>query len=239
MLRIEAELPNARSPKQNNRNDMYKKTLSVLIKKSRMQEDDISKETNHNGLTPAEIESHLHEQYAINNKANGTNYIALLTALIAVFAGYGYVLYNYKTSYLNNGEEILWYTTIAVHVVLCILHAVAIEIASGQRSNQFIIDNIRRKAYTKVDYNAIFPVGYKPDGKGFYTFVQSIYNVLTISFFIVALLLCFSTIFLIDNYCCCIFIISPLFMYFNRFFTYVKYKEKEFNNEKQMNVMDE
>lgn len=39
------------------------------------------------------IESQLHEQFSINNNAKTTSFIAFLTALIAAFAGYGYVFY--------------------------------------------------------------------------------------------------------------------------------------------------
>ena len=42
-----------------------------------------------------ELELQLHEQYAINNNANVSSFIAMIGALIIAFTGYGYVLYQY------------------------------------------------------------------------------------------------------------------------------------------------
>lgn len=177
------------------------------------------------------IESQLHEQFSINNNAKTTSFIAFLTALIAAFAGYGYVFYNCKTTNLLNGDEVLFYTTFAMHVVLCILHAVAMELGLGQRTNQFVIDNIRHKAYPN-GLNEIFPNKYQPDGKEFCDFIPGVYDVLTKSFFVVSLLLCFVSIFLIEKCCTCLFVISPIFMCINRCLLYRKYKNKENDNKR-------
>ena len=98
-------------------------------------------------------EAQLHEQYAVNNNANNTSYIALITPLFMAFTGYAYVLYNYMTTYLPCGEGVMIYTTMAVLVVLLILHAVALEIGASQRSNQLVIDKIRVKKIKYINRN--------------------------------------------------------------------------------------
>ena len=133
------------------------------------------KDNNENKDKDEEVQ--LHEQYAVNNNANNTSYIALITPLFMAFTGYAYVLYNYMTTCLPCGEEVMIYTTMAVLVVLLILHAVALEIGASQRSNQLVIDKIRVKKYkTKEEYYKVFPKGYNSFGKNCLSFIQGIYN---------------------------------------------------------------
>ena len=165
--------------------------IVILFKRTDSHKTESANDVAYNGLTPKEIECHLHEQFAINNNANTTSFIAFLTALIAVFGGYGYVFYNYMTSNFSMKEEVLLYTTFAVHIVLCILYAVAIVLGEGQRSNQFVIDKIRRRAYGEAKYKEIFPENYNPHKKCFCEFIPGIYNVLSRTFFCLSILLSF------------------------------------------------
>ena len=139
-----------------------------------------------------ELELQLHEQYAINNNANVSSFIAMITALIIAFGGYGYVLYQYlmgECACCNydkaNAATMVHIATFAVLVVILILYMVAIEVGAGQRSNQFVVHAIRNKAYGKTQYEEVFPKGYDPFDKGFYGFVQGIYNTLSKIFFVI------------------------------------------------------
>lgn len=175
------------------------------------------------------LESQLHEQYAVNNNANNTNYIALLTPLFMAFTGYAYVLYNYMTTYLPYGDKIMIYTTIAVLIVLLILHAVALEIGASQRSNQFVIDKIREKAYKSTDKSdRIFPEGYRSSGKNYFTFVQGIYNTFAKTCFYLYILFSVNLCFILNENKCivCILLAFVLLMPLHRYCLFCKYKEK-------------
>lgn len=137
-----------------------------------------------------ELELQLHEQYAINNNANVSSFIAMITALIIAFSGYGYVLYQYLMGdvyccKMADAKTMVDIATFAVLTVIFILYMVAIEVGAGQRSNQFVVHAIRKKAYSKTQYEEVFPKGYDPFDKGFCGFVQGIYNTLSKIFFVI------------------------------------------------------
>lgn len=174
------------------------------------------------------IESQLHEQYAVNNNANNTNYIALLTPLFMAFTGYAYVLYNYMTTYLPYGDKIMIYTTIAVLIVLLILHAVALEIGASQRSNQFVIDKIREKAYRETEESdRIFHNGYISSGKDYFNFIQGIYNTFSKTCFYLYTLFCMNLYYLLEKneYIALILQVIVVLMLLHRCCLYSKYKE--------------
>lgn len=175
------------------------------------------------------LESQLHEQYAVNNNANNTSYIALLTPLFMVFTGYAYVLYNYMTGNLSNGDKIMIYTTIAVLIVLLILHAVTLEIGASQRSNQFVIDKIREKVYKSTDKSdRIFPEGYNSFGKNYVNFVQGIYNTFSKTCFYLYILFSVNLCFILNDnkFIVCILLAFVLLMPLHRYCLFCKYKEK-------------
>lgn len=183
------------------------------------------------------LESQLHEQYAVNNNANNTNYIALLTPLFMAFTGYAYVLYNYMTTYLPYGDKIMIYTTIAVLIVLLILHAVALEIGASQRSNQFVIDKIREKAYKSTDKSdRIFPEGYRSSGKDYFTFVQGIYNTFSKTCFYLYTLFCMNLYYVLEGnaYIAIVLQVFVVLMVLHRCCLYSKYKERY--DEKPTNI---
>lgn len=134
------------------------------------------------------LELQLHEQYAINNNANVSSFIAMITALLIAFTGYGYVLYQYLMgdvccSHTSDAETMVHIATFAVLIVVFILYVVAIEIGAGQRSNQLVIFAIRKKAYNNAsDYKVTFPKGYHPFNKQCHNFVQGIYNIMSFVF---------------------------------------------------------
>lgn len=184
-------------------------------------------------------EVQLHEQYAVNNNANNTSYIALITPLFMAFTGYAYVLYNYMTTYLPCGEEVMIYTTMAVLVVLLILHAVALEIGASQRSNQLVIDKIRVKKYkTKEEYYKVFPKGYNSFGKNYFTFVQGIYNTFSKTCFYLYTLFCMNLYYLLEKneYIALILQVIVVLMLLHRCCLYTKYKERY--DEKYANLSD-
>lgn len=150
-----------------------------------------------------ELELQLHEQYAINNNANVSSFIAMIGALIIAFTGYGYVLYQYLMGdvcccKMADAETMVHIATFAVLVVIFILYMIAVQIGASQRSNQFVIHNIRRRAYNPTQYDTIFPKGYTPFGKSFYTFVQGIYNTLSWIFLVVYIIIAVASSYMIN-----------------------------------------
>ena len=184
------------------------------------------KDNNENKDKDEEVQ--LHEQYAVNNNANNTSYIALITPLFMAFTGYAYVLYNYMTTYLPCGEEVMIYTTMAVLVVLLILHAVALEIGASQRSNQLVIDKIRVKKYkTKEEYYKVFPKGYNSFGKNYVNFVQGIYNTFSKTCLYLYMLFTINLFVFVENKCVvCVLLSFALLMPLHRYCLFCKYKEK-------------
>lgn len=145
------------------------------------------------------------------------------------FTGYAYVLYNYMTTYLPYGDKIMIYTTIAVLIVLLILHAVALEIGASQRSNQFVIDKIREKAYkTKEEYHKVFPKGYNYVGKNYFSFVQGIYNTFSKTCFYLYTLFCVNLILILekDKYIAFVLAFFVIIMFLHRCCLYRKYLKR-------------
>ena len=114
-----------------------------------------------------DIESQLHEQYAINNNSKLGTVVPFIVAMLAVFGAYGYV-YLYTSPELPSGfrllvehckccnyseyEFTLWalfLVAIAVYFVLWIIFRICIYQGSAQRREQFITFSIRYKAYRK------------------------------------------------------------------------------------------
>ena len=187
-----------------------------------------------------ELELQLHEQYAINNNANVSSFIAMIGALIIAFTGYGYVLYQYlmvPCACCNhdkaNAATIVHIATFAVLVVIFILYMVAIEVGAGQRSNQFVIHNIRKKAYdnNKEELEKIYPEGYSPQGKNYFNFVQGIYNTLSWIFGGIYAFIAVLSFGVIVQNCCglCVCAIMWLYMISFRCSKFTKYRKLDSN----------
>ena len=191
-------------------------------------------------MTPQfELEKQLHEQYAINNNANVSSFVAMIGSLLVAFTGYGYVVYQYLMGEGNHcccqtakANIMLALATIAVLVVIFILYMVAIEIGASQRTNQFVIYAIRKKAYGDLQYNNIFPKGYEPFNKNFFTFVQGIYNTLSWIFLGIYVIIAILSFCVIKQHGCCLCCcaILGLYMISFRYSKFTKYKNLDLDN---------
>lgn len=144
-----------------------------------------------------ELEKQLHEQYAINNNSNLASIIAILTALIGIFAVYGYVFIHSSLEFAEswgdffNGNKIysldvLLLATSASQIVIAILFYLSAYMGTNQRKEQFITYAIRNKVYKRIKirnnflpnekYDAIFPKSYNPINKTIYDFIQGLYG---------------------------------------------------------------
>ncbi len=149
-----------------------------------------------------DIESQLHEQYAVNNNSKLGTVVTFIVAMFAVFGAYGYV-YFYTSPELPSRIELLtndtsykftiWGTlaaAFAVYFVLWIIFRICIYQGASQRMEQFITFAIRNKSYGRdfshkyykiedhlsYNYNKIFPQGYHPFKKSYSDFVQGLYG---------------------------------------------------------------
>ena len=135
-----------------------------------------------------QLELQLHGQYAINNNAYLGSIVVLLTALLAVFAGYGYVFLRTSlratTDFgLMYGEDAfsldaLLLTPLAVVGVIAVCYVICAYQGCAQRKEQFIVDAIRQKYYGE-DINGpfrLFPQDYSPWGKEGHQIFQGLYG---------------------------------------------------------------
>jgi len=129
-----------------------------------------------------EIESQLHEQFAVNNNDHASTLVSIIAAVVAVIGAYGYV-FVHSTVY---GQKVwgklvfddrqytlstLLLTGSAAIFILAILAAIALTLGASARRDQFIVHAIRCKAYggsdkLTVGNDGIFPSGYHPFEKG-------------------------------------------------------------------------
>lgn len=125
-----------------------------------------------------DLEKQLHEQYAINNNSKLGSLIAIITALVGVFACYGYV-FVYTDSLFATGWghllkivnenaifhlDVLLLTAGATFLIISILYSISLYLGVNQRKEQFIAFSIRLKAYKNHGdwYREIFPKNYCP-----------------------------------------------------------------------------
>lgn len=186
-----------------------------------------------------EIELQLHEQYAINNNANVSSFIAMIGALIIAFTGYGYVLYQYLMGdvcccKMADAETMVHIATFAVLVVIFILYMVALNLGTGQRMEQFITFAIRQTAYKdKIDtYKEIYPKAYHPFNKTIWRFTQGMYNSLLYIFLIVYIIVCiYTALYVLDRPCCmfayALLLVAMIIITCYKYYSYIK-REKEY-----------
>jgi len=149
-----------------------------------------------------DIESQLHEQYAINNNSKLGTVVSFIVAMFAVFGAYGYV-YFYTSPELPSRIELLtndtpykftiWgtlFAAFAVYLVFLMILYICVYQGSMQRKEQFITFAIRYKAYGRsflkkyekvedhlaFEYNKIFPEDYHPFRKKKTVFIQGLYG---------------------------------------------------------------
>lgn len=122
-----------------------------------------------------ELESQLHEQYAINNNSNLSSVVTLFVALIAVFGGYGYVFIHSSLNF-NFGEmynkctelysmDALVFAAMASFIVIAFMNHICLYQGYHQRFEQFITYSIRCKYYHQQPEklgHRIYPSNYTP-----------------------------------------------------------------------------
>ena len=129
-----------------------------------------------------EIESQLHEQFAVNNNDHASTLVSIIAAVVAVIGVYGYVFVHstvwcqkfWGKLALGNQQytlSTLLLTGAAAIFILTILAAMALTLGASARRDQFIVHAIRCKAYggvgkLPVGKGGIFPDKYHPFDKG-------------------------------------------------------------------------
>jgi len=131
-----------------------------------------------------QLESQLHEQYAINNNANVGSFVSFLAALLALFGFFGYAYVFSSNEFSLNGKLIkdgimtldvfLLFSIIAIGM-LFFLSLISLQLGYSSRSNQVIIDRIRDRHFEK-NKQVIFGNSYSPKGKTWGSFVQDYFN---------------------------------------------------------------
>ena len=106
-----------------------------------------------------EMELQLHQQYAENNNANLGSIVTLIVALLAVFAGYGYVYLHSTLEFSCEFKEMydgthftldaVLLTATAAYVVLGIMYYICVSQGMKQRMEQFVTFAIRAKYYAR------------------------------------------------------------------------------------------
>ena len=177
-----------------------------------------------------ELEKQLHEQYAINNNSNAGTLMSLVGSLLVSITGYSYVLYQYCIG-VHNNVWIVHVAAIVAMAVMALLYCLCIALGAGQRMEQFITIGIRKKYYNcnLNGYKEIFPSGYHPFNKDFCSFVQGIYNTISVAILgvILGIVTCQAIAFKSTLYVYifdCIFIVICIFY---KLYKYTLYKDRE------------
>lgn len=134
------------------------------------------------------LEEQLHEQYAINNNANAGSLISILSVLLVAFSGYAYIFNEFMEDPYIGNRNVFLVISCAVSGVLLLLYIIAVHLGTGQRLEQFIIYSIRVDYYKSSNedmrFESIYPKSYNPYCKGYFNFVQGIYNILSYAIFV-------------------------------------------------------
>lgn len=140
-----------------------------------------------------ELEKQLHEQYAINNNANTTSILALITTLLGVVGVYGYIFIHSTIGFASDwgslvdvsslySLDVLLISAIASFFILIIIFYLSAFIGSNQRKEQFVTYAIRTSYFKKEtkegknNYDEIFPSTYHPFNKSKSDFIQGLYG---------------------------------------------------------------
>lgn len=181
-----------------------------------------------------DLENQLHEQYAVNNNSNATTLISILSALAIGFAGYGYVVCNYYPHTCAEQSLMMKLASIMVIELLVLLYVLTVNFGTTQRMEQFVTFSIRAKRYgnAKGDYDEIFPQGYHPYNKTYCSFVQGIYNTLSVVMIIGVVMVAITTYSLSDPLRDCVLFnacwsVSLTYMLLHRMRKYSAYQRRE------------
>lgn len=196
-----------------------------------------------------ELESQLHEQYAINNNANVGSFVTFTVALLALFGFFGYSYVYSSNEFSSNGKlisngimtlDVFLLFSIIVVGMLFFLSLISLQLGYSSRSNQIIIDRIRDNNFSKKNKKVIFGNSYSPKRKTWKSYIQDYFNMFYWLFFSGQILLILFSLFkIIQNFnfnysinwwwlvfVIIIFIIQLLSVYFSihlRSYYFVKY----------------
>lgn len=176
-----------------------------------------------------DLEKQLHEQYVINNNSKLGSLVTFLTALVGIFACYGYVFtfsgyvprpvqedyapgllgfvgagFKYKCFHI----DLFLLTAGATFFIISVLHNISLYLGVDQRKEQFLIFAIRLKAYTnnkteeeKDEYRKTFPKQHCPMNKsGVYNIAQGLHGKFCIIFIIMYIIILIMTLFKVLYY---------------------------------------
>ena len=139
-----------------------------------------------------ELESQLHEQYAINNNANVGSFVSFTVALLALFGFFGYSYVYSSNEFSANGKlisngimtlDVFLLFSIIVVGMLFFLSLISLQLGYSSRSNQIIIDRIRTKNFGTKNKKIIFGKSYSPKGKTWKSYIQDYFNMFYWLFF--------------------------------------------------------
>ena len=170
-----------------------------------------------------ELEKQLHEQYAVNNNSNVGTLVSLIGALLVVMTGYGYVLYQYRTSQCDD-IAIVNLSAIIAMAVMMLLYCISVSLGANQRMEQFITFAIRAKHYNADRYKEIFPENYYPFEKDFSGFVQGLYNLWSKVMIVTIAAIAMSHYYLVAK-TCVVLVFGLLFILFSLMFRCSRYKK--------------
>lgn len=131
----------------------------------------------------------LHTQFAENQNHHQSLFVQFLVALLALFAGFGFVYTHtkpdiaYNQTYVEISENLIYFsniillsTAVIVSSVLALLNLILLNQGYGFRRDQYL-NMIIRKDKLQKKYNDIFKGLYNPNDKGFFDFLPNFYTI--------------------------------------------------------------
>jgi hypothetical protein len=141
-----------------------------------------------------ELGKQLHEQYAINTNERTSSFVSFVGALLALFAGFGYVFVYTVPHFSKNGIlkeghdfltiEVFLLIALITAVILFFLSLVSLQLGFSSRRDHIIIHNIRKKYFSEEHRQFIFGNSYNPDSKDIWNFLPDYFNMFYWLFFV-------------------------------------------------------
>lgn len=160
-----------------------------------------------------ELESQLHEQYAINNNSNLSSIITLFVTMLAVLGAYGHIFIHssyvfgfdimFKSS--NYTLDALLIVAMASLIIITIMKHICLYQGFHQRYEQFVTYAIRFKYYKQKPENIrprLFPDNYSPFYKNDKDIPQGLYGEFFSFLCWINLFICFSILAKLLYYIC-------------------------------------
>lgn len=139
--------------------------------------------------TKEKILENLHSQFAENQNHHQGLFIQFLIALLALFAGFGYIythtnpIIAYNQSFVQHINDVDYFsnqtllaTSVVVMAVLLLLSGILINQGYGFRRDQHL-NMIIRKEFLKDEYEKFFEKLFNPDKKGFWDYLPDFYSI--------------------------------------------------------------